>query len=315
MTGGPPLTTVVVVTWNRLALLKECIESLRSQDVADGEFDVLVVDNASTDGTAEWVAAQTDLRLLRLPTNRGFAGGMAAALEQVRTPYVAMLNNDAVAEPAWLRSLVEPLVADPAVGATTSKILLEGTDRVLQSTGVVVDAGGRGSDRGYLQRDEGQFDGPAFADVFGFCGGAAAVRTSAVRAVGGFWADLFLYYEDVDLSWRLRRGGFRVTYVASAVAVHRHGASSHHGSDRFYFYNLRNRLAVLLANAPLSSLLAQAAHRRGTDEGEVSQEPAPERPAPTTRVRARALGGLFRMIPSVWRRRRSLPSAADRVAP
>ena len=87
-------------------------------------------------------------------------------------------------------------------------------------------------------------------DVFGFCGGAVLLRTAAVRAVGGFPAEFFLYYEDLDTSWRLRRAGWMIRAVPGAVVVHRHGATADQRSALFHFYNERNRLLTLIRCAP-----------------------------------------------------------------
>ncbi|GAA1240171.1 glycosyltransferase family 2 protein [Oryzihumus leptocrescens] len=301
-----PAATVVVVSWNRLSLLATCIESLRHQDLDRGLFEILVVDNASTDGTAEWLNEQPDLRVIRNPQNRGFAGAMSQALAHVRTPYLAMLNNDAVASPAWLRELLNPLAANPAVGATTAKILLSdaAAGPTLQSTGVVLDSGARGSDRGFLEPDCGQYDGPDSTDVFGFCGGAAAIRTSAARNVGGFWSQLFLYYEDVDLSWRLRRAGYVVHYVPTAVATHAHGASTEHGSPLFYRYNLRNRIAVLLANGARSQITAAFTPAKRSTRS--ASRPL-NTPKPTKSTKARSVVDLLRLMPAVVRRRLEPP--------
>jgi len=302
MTELPPVT-VVVVTWNRLERLKECIESLQSQEKTRREVRILVVDNASTDGTAAWLASTPGVTRLTLPKNGGFAGGMAAAMQIVTTPYVAMLNNDAVAEPDWLQHLLGPLDSDPRVSATTSRILLAGTGSPsprLHSTGLQLDAGGRGSDRGYGEVDVGQFDGPDYRDVFGFCGGAAALRTAVVQKAGGFWADLFMYYEDVDLSIRIRRLGGSIQYAPMARVWHRHGASSGIGSQWFFRLNLRNRVAVTLANTRVSqwsAVLTQSTNRE-PNEAQWAVQPRPD-----LITKVLAAWGVVQLCPAIIRRR------------
>ena len=160
------------------------------------------------------------------------------------------------AAPDFLEHLVEPLQI-PDVAAMTAKVLLMPRFReavpgelpamltdgralvvaspeddprdlldVINSTGNEVDPHGYGRDRGWLTID----DVPYPSDVFGFCGAAAALKTAAVSAVGGFDDDYFLYYEDTDLSWRLRLAGYRILYVPSAVVRHHHASSSGEGS-------------------------------------------------------------------------------------
>jgi GT2 family glycosyltransferase len=238
---------VLVVTWRGREFLGECLASLERQTLPHR---VLVVDNASDDGTAELLATEwPHLQVIRTPRNLGFAGGVAAGLAHVEAPFVALLNDDAVAEPGWLAALVEALLARPAAAAATSLVLLQDGASVNNAGNVLV-ADLYGADRalGADPATVGEAD-----DVFGFSGGAALVRTAAVRAVGGMAADLFLYYEDTDLSWRLRLSGHDIVYVPAARVRHRHSASSDQSSRMFARYNERNRLLVLLRCAPLTA--------------------------------------------------------------
>lgn len=114
---------------------------------------------------------------------------------------------------------------------------------------------GFGGDRGFLQRDEGQYEQPA--EVFAWCGGAVLLRREYLEQVGHFDERLFLYYEDTDLSWRGQLAGWRYRYVPDAVVRHRHAASSGVGSPTFRFYTERNRLLVLTKNAPLRLAVVQ----------------------------------------------------------
>ncbi|GDY31327.1 glycosyl transferase [Gandjariella thermophila] len=197
-----------------------------------------MVDNASDDGTATLLAHHPSRpEVLRLPRNVGFAGGLAEALCRVDTPFVGWLNDDAVPAPGWLAALEDALDTDQHAAAAGSVLL--GEDGSVQSTGVRLTAGGYGADE---TRGEGE--------PFGFCGGAALLRTDVLAAVGGVPAGFFCYYEDTDTSWRLRLAGWRVCAVPSARVVHRHGASSAIGSARFHRWNERNRLLTLLRCAP-----------------------------------------------------------------
>ncbi|HEY7049470.1 MAG TPA: glycosyltransferase family 2 protein, partial [Jatrophihabitantaceae bacterium] len=218
----------------------------------------IVVDNASTDGTGDLLAADfPDVRTLRLDTNTGFAGGVAAALPNVRTPYVALLNNDAAADTHWLERSLAALAEHPDAAAVTARMRYWDDPGRLNNAGVQLVRGGYGADRGLDQPDGPPFDEPA--EVFGFSGGAAVLRVDAVRAVGGLPAEFFLYYEDTDLSWRLRLAGWRIRYEPTAIVAHRHAASSDRRSDLFAYYNERNRLLMLLRCAPGRFALAQLA--------------------------------------------------------
>ena len=118
---------------------------------------------------------------------------------------------------------------------------------LVNSTGNLVDASGNGYDRDWLVPAE-QEHSPS--EVFGLCGGACAIRREAWQALGGFREDLFMYYEDTDLSWRLREHGWRVVYVREAVVRHEHASSSGTGSPMFIRVNARNRILVAAAHSP-----------------------------------------------------------------
>lgn len=250
-----PKSTVVVVTWRGRELVGACLDALAAQSAPHA---VLVVDNASDDGTAAVLAAHPSApRVLRLPRNAGYAGGLDAALPHVGTPYVAWLNDDAEPEPSWLAELEGALDASPRVAAAGSVLLrTDGrTDsradgradgHAVQSAGVRLTALGYG------------YDATA-GEVFGFCGGAALLRTDALRAAGGVPAGFFCYYEDTDTSWRLRLAGHGVVSVAAARVRHRHGASSRLGSADFHRWNERNRLLMLARCAPATVVVREFA--------------------------------------------------------
>jgi GT2 family glycosyltransferase len=297
-----PLVTVVVVTWQQRELVLDCLESVAAQTLA---CRVLVVDNASTDGTAEAVRSRfPEAELVVLPENCGFAGGVDEAVRRVTTRFVALLNNDAVADPGWLAASVRAL-EDPTVAAVTSKLLLAGRGGTVNNVGVVLLDTGYGADRGLGEPDDGRFD--QAVEVFGFSGGAAVLRTLAVRAVGGFASDWFMYYEDTDLSWRLRLAGWRIVYEPGAVVRHRHAASSDPASSFFAFHNERNRLLMLLRDAPLSALL-RGTLRFGLTTGSLAVtrlrgRPVPPDPVFDTRLRVRVLQDAIGRGPATVRRR------------
>ena len=253
--GAPPDVVVLVVTWRGRAFIDECLSSLEAQT---HPHRVLVLDNDSDDGTAAHLADRwPEVPVVRTETNLGFAGGVAAGTRIVEARYpgiglLALLNDDAAADPDWLAELVRALDEQPLAAAATSLVLLR-DGRVNNAGNVLVD-GLYGADRGFGQdpASVGRAE-----DVFGFSGGAALLRLDAVHAVGGMAAELFLYYEDTDLSWRLRLAGHRIVYVPTAVVRHRHSASSNQASRRFALFNERNRLLVLLRCAPLRTAALQ----------------------------------------------------------
>jgi len=224
---------VVVVTWRGRGLIGRCLDALAAQTLSHW---VLVVDNASTDGTAEEIAAHPlRPRVLRMTRNTGYAGALAASLPHVSTPFTAWLNDDAQPEPGWLAALEKALDDDDGAAAAAS--VLYDRDGTVTSTGVALTRIGYGRDT-------------TGGRPFGFCGGAALLRTDALRAAGGVPDSLFCYYEDTDTSWRLRLRGWTVRSVPAARVRHLHGASSEPGSALFHRWNERNRLFMLLRCAP-----------------------------------------------------------------
>jgi GT2 family glycosyltransferase len=326
-----PVLTVVIVSWNGRHLLDDCLGGVAQQDLGRHRFDVLVVDNASTDGTLEHLARNhPDVRVLTAPYNTGFAGGAHRALAEVSTPYSVMLNNDAVPEPGFLSALLRAIEAPGAdrVAAVTGKVLLRprfrrlppgappaegdvvapsGTYRpapdgdvdLINSTGNEVTRSGYGRDRGWLQPD-GDREPPA--EVFGFCGAAVLLRTAALSQVGNFDPRLFLYYEDTDLSWRLRTAGWTIRYEPAAVVRHQHAASSDVRSALFRFHDDRNRLLVLARNAP-GRLAVRAALRYPVTVLHLTLRRGPT--AAMTVTRLRAFRSYLRWLPSAVRARRA----------
>lgn len=293
-------TTVVVVTWQGAHLLRDCLMSVAAQTEPHR---VLVVDNASTDGTAELLAREfADVEVIRLPHNTGFSGGVHAALAKIETEYVALLNNDAKADPQWLASSVRVLREATNVAAVTAKMLLwnaSNADPIINNAGVRLTSTGYGADRGGGEPDAAPYDMPEA--VFGFSGGAAVARTEAVRAVGGMPAEFFLYYEDTDLSWRLRLAGWEIRYEPTAIVWHRHAASTDQTSELFAYYNERNRMLMLLRCAPASFATAAVGRFVVTTVSLALRRVARQRLADAAvfriGLRLRALAGVARLLP------------------
>lgn len=298
---------VVVVSWNGAHLLPECLDSLEGQTIR-GRLKILVVDNASTDGSAALVASRyPDVTVIRSERNLGFAGGAALGMADASGD-VVLLNNDATFAPDAVERLLDALHAPGSerVGATTALVLLRGggeTPTLVNSTGNVLSRDGAGGDRDWLAPIGTQSRDP---QVFGFNGGACALRREALDEIGGFDPWLFLYYEDTDLSWRMRAHGWTVRYVEAAVAVHRHAASSRADSPLFRYYNTRNSLVVLGRHAPPVLVLRSTARQvLGLVRALMSHEPRE-----TTAARARGLRDALLRMPTTLRERRRRHAAA-----
>jgi GT2 family glycosyltransferase len=249
--------SVVIVNWNSREDLRECLDSLASQD--DRDFETVVVDNGSNDGSVAMVkSAYPDVRLVEAGENLGFAEGCNRGIDVATGAWIATLNNDACARPAWIAELRRAVrTADERLGMLQSKMLFKNrTDRT-NSTGVLLFSNGNPKDRGF---DE--LDGTPDADRDLFCAsaGAALYRRRMLEEIrlscGIFDRSFFMYFEDVDLGWRCRLAGWSAVYVPSAVVVHAFHASSKRLRSDFVVWQCRkNRACVLAKNASFGFLV------------------------------------------------------------
>jgi GT2 family glycosyltransferase len=239
-----------VLNWNGKDFIRDCLASAFAQTYPD--FVVACVDNASTDGSREIVRDEfPEARLIPMPENlhyaRGTNAGMREALGDPRCEFIVPLNNDTHVDREWLANLVQ--AADgKGVGAVAAKLLLMDHPNVLNGAGLWIMRDGAAVDRGWLEKDEGQFDRDP--DVFGGSGGAALYRRDALQTVGLFDEDFVAYLEDVDLAWRLRIGGYAARFAPDAVVYHKHSASSSPNSPWKTYISERNRIWNLVQNYP-----------------------------------------------------------------
>ncbi|WP_370946758.1 glycosyltransferase family 2 protein [Amycolatopsis sp. cg5] len=288
------MSTVVIVTWRGLGHLAACLDAVAAQD---RPHRTLVIDNGSSDGTARLLAEHPSKpRTLRLSSNKGYAGALAAALSIVDTPFMAWLNDDAEPARDWLGALEDTLAKAPEAAAAGSR--LERPDGSPQSLGVRLTADGHGAD----------LTEPA-PDVFGFCGGAVLLRTDVLREIGGVPAEFFCYYEDTDTAWRLRLAGWDIRQVATARVVHLHGASTAPGSPRFHRWNERNRLLMLLRCAPAGVAVRQLV-KFAVLTAVLPFRGEPEAPNFRLTLRLSVLAAILTRLPSTLRARRDIAAGA-----
>lgn len=212
--------TVVIPTLNARELLRDALASLERQTVPPA---VVVVDNASSDGTAEMVAERfPQVRLVRASENLGFGRAVNLGARDAEGDALVLVNNDVVCEPDFVERICEPL-ADAEVGMVAGVLVQGAAPGRIDSAGIEVDPTLRSFD--YLwNRPLAALE--AATDPLGPCGGAAAYRLEAFRAAGGFDEAFFAYWEDVDLALRLRLAGWRCVLAPDARALHRHGATT-----------------------------------------------------------------------------------------
>jgi GT2 family glycosyltransferase len=246
-----PLASVVIPNWNGGDLIVACLESLRAQTYP--RLEVIVADGASRDDSPRLVAERfPEVRLLRLDANYGFTGNVNAGLRAAGGEVLALLNNDAEAEPTWLAELVAAVLAEPRLGSCASKILHHHDRRTIASAGDLLGKDGLAAQRGNGQPDGEPFNRPA--EVFAASGGAAAYRRAMLEDVGLFDEGFVSYLEDVDLGLRARLRGWGCRFVPTARVYHRVSATG--GGKLASFYVARNSIRLLARGFPASALRA-----------------------------------------------------------
>lgn len=246
-----PDVSIVIVTWNGRQHLDACLTAVAALQGVTSE--TILVDNASTDGTADHVRATYPwVRVVQLTENYGFAGGNNRGAREARGRFVAFLNNDTVADPRWLRALLDDVRAAEGVVLMTSRI-------VYMHDPDVIDSAGDGFLRwgGAFKRHHGAPTRVALdtGEVFGVCGAACLMPKAVFEELGGFDEAFFASHEDVDLSYRARLLGYRCRYVAGAIVRHRGSATMGTLSRFAVFHGQRNLEWTYFKNTPGSLLL------------------------------------------------------------
>jgi len=260
--------SVIVLSWNGMGDLRECLDAVRSQEFID--FEIIVVDNGSTDGSADFVASHyPDVRLIRNERNLGFAAGNNQGLRVGTGDALVLLNQDTAVQAGWLKALVKAVVSDPSCGIAGGKALYP--DGRIQHAGGYVDERGCGSHYGYRQRDEGQFE--QVQDVDYVTGATLAISREAFEVIGGLDEGFGrAYYEDVDWCYRAKGAGFRVVYTPHAVLVHKESSAAADLSHEGVYYFHRNRLRFVLKHWSTECLVeeflpAERSWLKGLDAG------------------------------------------------
>jgi GT2 family glycosyltransferase/glycosyltransferase involved in cell wall biosynthesis len=244
-----PSVSVIIVNLNGRALLSECLDALAAQDCPQDRVESILVDNGSTDDSVAFVReVYPYVRVIEAGRNLGFAGGNNLGARVATGDYLALINNDARADPHWLRAMVEVLEdQQPEVACAASKILNQ-DGKTVDFVGPVVNLYGRA-----FQIDEGIPVAPGFYDepreLLAPCGGAMMIRRDVFWQVGGFDEDYIAYYEDVDLGWRLWLYGYNVLFVPDAVVYHRqHQTGSRFPVEQRYALSEINALRTVIKN-------------------------------------------------------------------
>lgn len=254
-----PKLSIIIPHLKGVDILRDCLRSIYGSAYKD--FEVLLIDNGSEDGSREMVAAEfPGVRQIVLDANRGYAGGCNAGIADSQAEYVLLLNDDAVLDAGALEALVEALDADPQIGGAQPKLLNVRDPKRFDYSGAcggLMDIFGFpfafGRTFMYMEEDKGQFDNPS--DIFWACGTCAIFQREALEKVGYLDEDFFAHMEEIDLAWRLHLAGYRLLRVPKAVVYHFSGHTLPNTERRKMFLNHRNSIVCLIKNYSLSKLV------------------------------------------------------------
>jgi GT2 family glycosyltransferase len=255
--ASQPLCSIVIPTYNGQSLLETCLESISRHLPRDRSWtvEIIVVDDASTDRTASWLAERhPQLRQVRLERNSGFCVAANSGIHAARGRFIQLLNNDTEVTPGWLEAGLAPF-SDPTVGSVAPLVVVRSDPRRVDSAGDAYTLAGWPTKRGHGQPVERWIDRPA-EEVFAASGSSAFYRAEALRQVGGFDVRLGSYYEDVDLGFRLRWAGYRCVFTPRCRILHEISATYNHSRPALQRQIARNAELVFWSNMPASRLAA-----------------------------------------------------------
>lgn len=251
-------TSVIILNWNTTKDTLECLKSLKKQTYK--RFEVILVDNGSTKeefGKLKRAVPnfKMKIKLYRLKKNVGFTGGNNFGIKKSIGSYIVFLNNDTEVERSWLENIIQPLENDESVGATSSKIMFYGTNRV-QSAGGRLTFFGMAVNEGTGQLDCNAFDKPK--ETQWAAGMSFAVKKKILNKLKEFFCPFyFTYFEEVDMSWRIRSAGYKILYCPKSV-VHHKGSISMKVNKTISaadMFTIRNKYLTFWRNLPLSNFI------------------------------------------------------------
>ncbi len=206
--------TIVIPNYNGLRFMDQCFEALKLQMCRD--FEVLVVDNGSTDGSVEWLK-EHEIPTVFLEKNAGFSGGVNVGIKRAVTPYVILLNNDTEPEPDYVGEMIRAIEKSPRIFSVSAKMVQMYHKDLMDDAGDLYSVLGWAFQRG-VGRPEKKYDRPC--RVFSACAGAAIYRREVFEEIGYFDEMHFAYLEDIDVGYRARIAGYDNVYWPKAVVYH-----------------------------------------------------------------------------------------------
>jgi hypothetical protein len=256
------VVTILILNYNGQKWLEKFLPSVLATDYDKAKLDILVVDNASTDQSVDFLTRHFPaVRVTVLDKNYGFAGGNNRGVEKhllPETEIVVLLNSDVEVPPDWLKPLTEEFEKNPKWGALQPKLLAQTQKTYFEYAGAAggwIDSFGYAFGRGRifdtLEEDKGQYDSAEPVPVFWATGACIAIRREVLTKIGLFEESFFAHYEEIDFCWRLQRAGWLVGVVSRSHVWHVGGGTLPQGNPRKVYLNFRNSLATLYKNLPM----------------------------------------------------------------
>jgi len=249
-----PKVAVVILNWNGIKHLREFLPSVLSSVYPN--LDIIVGDNASTDGSVEFIRQEyPSIQVVQNDDNYGFTGGYNRVLAKVEADYYILLNSDVEVSPGWITPVIELMESDPLIAAAAPKIRAYNQKEYFEHAGA---AGGFIDAYGYpfcqgrifyeIEQDNGQYQ--QSGEVFWATGAAMFVKSKCWRDAGGFDERFFAHMEEIDLCWRLKNMGYKVVYCAESEVFHLGGGTLNVENPFKTYLNFRNNLLLLANNLP-----------------------------------------------------------------
>ena len=252
--------SIVILNWNGVSYLRTFLPEVVKTAAIPG-VEVVVADNGSTDESVQWIKENLkDVKVIEFDTNYGFTGGYNRALKEINSEYYLILNSDVKPTDGWLQPLIAAMDRDQNIAACMPKTLAFHSPNHFEYAGAAggyIDRFGfpfcRGRILSQVEVDNGQYNDTC--DIFWATGACMMVRASAFHAVGGFDEFFFAHMEEIDLCWRFKNMGHRITFIPNSIVYHVGGGTLPNNNPRKLFLNYRNNLILLVKNLPSGMLL------------------------------------------------------------
>jgi GT2 family glycosyltransferase len=309
-----PLLSVIIPNWNGRRFLEECIDSLKGQTFQN--FETLLVDNGSTDGSADFAEKRYEefIRVLRNKENLGFAGGNNIGIQAARGEYIVLLNNDTWADPHWLEELVKATQCDPSIGMWASKVCSYDRRDRIEGVGELIYWDGLCRARGQYEQDRGQYS--VTEEILFPPGCGAMYRKSLFDGMGLFDEDFFAYADDSEIGIRARLAGWKCLYVPLAIVYHKNSGTAGQYSPLKAFYVERNRLWITIKYFPSPLLFLSPfftfyrfvfqAYGALAHRGAAGRFTEIYSPVKLILILLKAYGSGISLLPRMWKKRRML---------